>query len=49
MNNKTNPLEDYVNFVDSTAKQNTCYKRIIFLCALLVSSLFFVLFKYINE
>ena len=30
MTNKTNLLEDYANFVDSTKKQNTYLTRIIF-------------------
>ena len=32
MNIKTNLLEEYVNFVDLTEKQNKNFKRIIFFC-----------------
>ena len=46
MNNKTNILEDYVNFVDNTKKQNTFFKKIIFLIAIILFFLFSVLFKY---
>ena len=50
MNIKTNLLEEYVNFVDSTKKQNKHFKIIIalfvvFLCLFLI----FVLFKHLNE
>ena len=47
MNNKTNLLEDYVGFVDSTKKQNK-YLRIIIILFVVVVSLFLfsVLFKY---
>ena len=48
LNIKTNLPEEYVNFVDSTTKQNTYYK--IFLLAIIVSLfLFYFLFKYLNE
>ena len=50
MNIKTNLIEEYVNFVDSTMKQNTNYKIIIFLFVVIVTLfLFFLLFKYLNE
>ena len=50
MNIKTNLLEDYVDFVESTKKQNLFLKRIIILFVDIISSFsFFVLFKYINE
>ena len=47
MNIKTNLLEDYVNFVDSTKKKNKFSKVfIILIVAILCMVLFFVLFKY---
>ena len=48
-NIKTNLLEDYVNFVDSTTKQNTHYKRSIFPFVIIISLFLTFLFKYINE
>ena len=50
MNIKTSSLEDYVNFVDSTKKQNKYFKIIIFLFGI-IGSLFliFVLYKYLYE
>ena len=47
MNIKTSLLEDYVNFVDLTKKQNKYFKRIlilivVFLCLFSI----FVFFKY---
>ena len=45
MNNKTNLLEDYVNFVDTTKKQKY-FKIIIILFVVIISLfLFFLLFK----
>ena len=50
MNIKTNLIEDYVDFVDLTMKQNKYFKLIIYLfVAILFLFLFFVLFKYLNE
>ena len=53
MNIKTNLLEDYVNFVDITKKQNRYFKIIISLIVIIMFLfLFFVLIciiKYINE
>ena len=53
MSIKTNLLEDYVNFVDNTKKQNKYFKLIIFLIVIVVALfLFFVLFLFytlINE
>ena len=50
MNIKTNLLEEYVNFVDNTKKQNKYFKLIlIFFVVILCSILIFVLFKYLNE
>ena len=47
MNNKTNILEEYVNFVDNTKKQNEYFKiNIILFLVLLCLFLFFVSFKY---
>ena len=50
MNIKTNLLEEYVNFVDNTKKQNKYFKIIITLFVV-ISCLFlvFVLFTYQNE
>ena len=45
MNIKTNLLEEYVNFVDSTKKQNEYFKLIIILIVVILCLfLFFVLF-----
>ena len=53
MNIKTNLLEEYVNFVDNTKKQNKHFKLFIILIVLIMFLfLFFVLLyniKYINE
>ena len=47
MNIKTNLLEEYVNFVDKTKKQNKHFKILIILFVnILCLFLFFVLFKY---
>ena len=48
MNIKTNLLEEYVNFVDNTKKQNKYSKIFLFLIAIIVFLfLCFALFKYI--
>ena len=50
MNNKTNLLEEYANFVDNTKKQNKYLKTIVILfMVILCLFLFFVLFKHLNE
>ena len=50
MNNKTNLLEEYVNFVDATTKQNKNFKIILFLFAFITFLfLIFLFFKYLNE
>ena len=53
MNIKTNSLEEYVNFIDNTKKQNKYFKKFIILIVLFMFLfLFFVLLyniKYINE
>ena len=53
MNIKTNLLEEYVNFVDNTKKQNKYFKLFLFLIVIIMFLfLFFVLLyniKYINE
>ena len=53
MNIKTILIEEYVNFVDNTKKQNKCFKIIIILfLIIIIMFLFFVLLyniKYINE
>ena len=50
MNIKTSSLEEYVNFVDTTKKQNKYFKIFIFLIAIIISLfLFFLLFKYLND
>ena len=47
MNLKTNLLEDYVNFVDLTKKQNRYFKKfIIFFVVILCLFLFFVSIEY---
>ena len=47
MNIKTNLLEEYVNFVDNTKKQNKYFKLFLFLIAIIVFLfLCFALFKY---
>ena len=46
MNIKTNLLEEYVNYVDNTKKQNKYFKTIIFFNAIVLSLfLFSLLFK----
>ena len=50
MNIKTNLLEEYVNFVDNTKKQNKYFKMLIILFVIILCLfLFFVLFKHLNE
>ena len=50
MNIKTKLLEEYVNFVDNTKKQNNNFKMIIILIlTILCLFLFFVLFNYLIE
>ena len=47
MNIKTNLLEEYVNFVDNTKKQNNYFKIFLFVIAIIMFLFsFFVLFKY---
>ena len=47
MNIKTSLLEEYVNFVDNTKKQNNYFK--IFVIIVIIMLLFFVLFKYLTK
>ena len=47
MNIKTNLLEVYVNFVDTTKKQNKDFK--IFFIIVLIMFLCFILFKYCSN
>ena len=49
MNIKTNLIEDYVNFVDNTKKQNKNLWIYIILLLFIVFILILILFKYINE
>ena len=49
MNIKTNLLEEYVNFVDNTKKQNGYLKIIILIAVILCLFLSFVLFNYLKE
>ena len=50
MNIKTNLLDEYVNFVDNTKKQNEHFKIIeILFVVTLCLFLFSVSFKYLNE
>ena len=49
MNIKTNLLEEYVNFVDNTKKQNRYFEIIILIAVILCLFLFFVSFNYLNE
>ena len=50
MNIKTILLEDYVNFVDTTKKENKYFKIIINLFAIIMFLfLFFLLFKYLKR
>ena len=47
MNIKTNLLEEYVNFVDNTKKQNKYFKLFLFLIAIVVFLILcFALFEY---
>ena len=48
MNIKTNLLEEYVNFVDNTKKQNRYFKIFISLIVIFFLFLFFLLFKYVK-
>ena len=50
MNIRTNLLEEYVNFVDVTKKQNKYFETFLFVIVIIMCLLlFFVLFKCINE
>ena len=49
MNIKTNLIEEYVNFVDITKKQNKNLWIYIILLFFIVFILIIILFKYINE
>ena len=49
MNIKTNLIEEYVNFVDNTKKQNKNLWIYIILLLFIVFILIILLFKYINE
>ena len=49
MNIKTNLIEEYVNFVDNTKKQNKILWSYIILLLFIVFILIILLFKYINE
>ena len=50
MNIKTRLLEEFVNFVDLTKKQNKNFKKVIILfVVLLCLSLFFALFIYLSK
>ena len=50
MNIKTKLLEEYVNFVDNTKRQNKYFKVILIIfVVILFLFLFFVLFNYLNE
>ena len=50
MNNKTNLLKEYVNFVDTKRKRNKYFKiPIILFVVILCLFLFFVLYKHLNE
>ena len=49
MNNKTNLIEEYVNFVANTKKQNKNLWIYIILLLSIVFILIILLFKYINE
>ena len=47
MNSKTILIEEYVNFVDNTKKQNKYFKLVLFLFAIIVFLfLCFAFFKY---
>ena len=49
MNIKTNLVEEYVNFVDNTKKQNKNLWIYIIILLFMVMILLILLFKYINE
>ena len=50
INIKTNSLEEYVNFVDTTREQNThCKTIIVFFILNKALILVYLLFKYLNE
>ena len=50
MNIKTKLLEEYVNFVDNTKKQNKYFKIFLFVIVInMFLILFSVLFKYIKQ
>ena len=49
MNIKTNLIEEYVNFVDNTKKQNKNLWIYIILLLFIVFILIIIIFKYINE
>ena len=49
MNIKTNLLEEYVNFVDNTKKQNKNLWIYLIIVLIIVFILIIILFKYINE
>ena len=49
MNFKTNLLEEYVNFVDNTKKQNKNLCIYIIMLIFIVFILIILLYKYINE
>ena len=44
MNIKTNLLEEFVNFLDSTKNQNVYFKQILFLIVIVVGLLLFFCF-----
>ena len=46
MNIKTNLLEEYVNFVDNTKKQNKYFEIFTFLIAIIM--FFFLLIQYLK-
>ena len=48
MNIKTNLLEEYVNFVDNTKKQNNHFKMFLFLSALFMFFFIFFLFQFLK-
>ena len=50
MNIKTNLPEEYVDFVDTTRKENKYFKLFGILIVNFISSfVFYLLFKYLNE
>ena len=49
MNIKTNLIEEYVNFVDNTKKQNKNLWLYLIILLFIVFILIILLFKYINE